>query len=291
VSEEGFSGADRIVTEVTKDASIAPGPMPEAAPPSPELVSLGNQLDAVVGAGEYDRIPTLMDEFHGIISGPYWEPPRFGWLTYLYIPAAADWRNYWVEPAPSDHLYTCSWTNPRGTKLARSDIDAGRLWAFAQALPSDKVLSCEAGLGVLIKPDRFAVYDIEPTIAAMGMNHLKVDPQPPGAGGTVRQRGLVHSAVWKTGRDGSVDLLSRSTAEAFSQSISGAGYSPVQYTNKPLSLKTTVGLEFGTTYLVGVVVHILINLNDVDPRGLSSEDFKVWASLECIIPQIRIGPR
>lgn len=222
------------------------------------------------------------------------------WPKSLYIPAKADWKDYWVLPAPNENLYSYSWTpapSPGGFNMASKDD--GNLYSFQQLRSIDKFAQTEAGLGVLYVPDKtLSVVSFQPQLKCISetrwyamYNNLIV------AGTTFIKTSLI-LAVWQSIPGPSAwELVNYRQIEVAHQGPeSGSGFAQVMHNQRNFSgkdLATQFLVQSYRTYLFGVVARVSIwsTLTDSNGRPLpliQDGSFRVWGVLSCVIPQIEI---
>lgn len=223
------------------------------------------------------------------------------WPQDLYIPAGADYKQYWFTPCPSDHRYAREWVNGLESSANRANSSDGHIWAYASARISDALLDSQAGIGFFFTPSaKLAVYKIQPTIAAFGQYHwdTKIEEY---YGGTIRLRGFVYTAAWSVSPyDGS---LSRVTpygrSVVFDQSFVNQGSIPFTTVTPPWASgppATNIMLEGSHTYLIGVIAAVQIDNGWTDSQGrpipitplLPDDIWKVWCSLDCIVSSVYV---
>lgn len=96
------------------------------------------------------------------------------WPHSLYIPAKANYRNYWILPAPEDHRYKLSWTPaPMPVGYGEASHDTGKLYCIYSASAPSTGTSGQRlpwGLSILPRPPSvlliFAPKHIAPAITA-----------------------------------------------------------------------------------------------------------------------------
>lgn len=222
------------------------------------------------------------------------------WPKSLYIPAKADWKNYWILPAPKENLYSHSWTPaplPYGYNTASKDD--GSLYSFQQLRSVDKFAQTEAGLGVLYVPDKtLSVVSFQPQVNCISetrwyamYNNLIV------AGTTFIKTSLI-LAVWQSiPGPAAWELINYRQIEVARQGPdSGSGFSQVMHNQKNFTgkdLATQFLVQSYRTYLFGVVARVSIWSTLTDNYGrplplIQDGTFRVWGVLSCIIPQIEI---
>lgn len=99
------------------------------------------------------------------------DPSRFRWPAFLYIPKNADASHYWISPAPDDHRYALDWTSPPTATANRASREDGSLFSFSQ-LVNEKpgsAQSSECGVGIFYQPTMtLGVVDLQPQVDCSG---------------------------------------------------------------------------------------------------------------------------
>lgn len=107
-------------------------------------------LDAKVAAHREVTLSHLLT-FHGSQT---FDPNRFRWPSFLYIPKGANSRDYWIgASAPDNHRYGLEWTSPATATANRASRQDGTLFSFSQLLneKAGSAQSSESGVGGLLQ--------------------------------------------------------------------------------------------------------------------------------------------
>lgn len=308
----GPSGARAEVSDVATevavlDATVLPGVQIKLRQTA-ELDDLRQELERHLanGAavpqkvlGEYDSLWRTTFQ----IDRPV---PWLNWPTGLYIPAAADWRNYWFIAPPVQNRYR--WQYPVGAEtVARADVNDGALYAYAAELPGVAVGENYAIVGAThISPHNLAYATLSARATGVAEHHLLMN-LPPAVSGNAKITGSIWLVLWQRNPvDGtwelkrpfaSIELFSADGDPSGGGQQTTVGTVPRQvfdYDSGPLSVP--ILLEGGgREYVVGVeaMVHIDVNIVDgsnhpylIDRDG--GDVWYCWGHIIANVPQIQV---
>jgi hypothetical protein len=280
--------ADRRVESEAKESAL------------PSLESWQRTLDdhaALKAKG--DALPTLDFKLHDAIVRHLSETIRWRtWPQDLYVPAGADWKQYWISPCPPDHRFTHGWTGGPGSDANVANPVDGHLFAFAAARISDAHLHSEAGVGFYFTPTpKLAVYKIQPGLSALGQYRWDTGIAQD-FGGWIRLRGFLYTCAWSVSPyDGSLSLVTPyGLATAFDQSYNNQGGIPITAVTPwpPGPPAANIMLEGGRKYLIGIVAAVQIDNTWTDSQGHTIPSlppdaiWKVWCSMDCNVSSVSI---
>jgi hypothetical protein len=266
---------------------------------SKKLDELTNHLDAYAGklAISPEPLPVL-DLPSGLnFSDLVFEYPSFLWPAGLYIPADADYLQYWFLPPPQgENRYTREWVAGNGSAANRALKSTGYLFSYSAARPTDPKLRSEAGIGFVFKPSAsLAVYRIDVSTSLVGQNRYDVNTTAP-AGGTVREWGGLYTAAWQISPiDGSLSLVQPfGVVTLFDETFQNLTGIPIHSWPMNGIRSTNIMLEGGRSYLIGVIAAVQIDnhwtmsngspMQPLPPNSL----WKVWCFISGTIPQVRV---
>lgn len=275
----------------------------QAAVELDEMFGRGPVADEVVRASVRTHREKLLHHLSDRIT----ERPPFtlAWPSSLYIPAGADWKQFWIVPPPGDHRYALDWApppSPAGSNEASRG--EGTLYCGQRIRTTDRYVQAEAGLGVLFTPTRtLSVVSLQPQVHCSGEHRwfaefgTEVFSQVRVAGATKVKTSLI-LAAWQQ-IPGSVgwDLLHwKQFAVSGNGPNSGLGHgaiTPYQRSFSGAELATPFLVEAARTYLLGVVARVSVWSTLTDDRGqplplIEDGTFRVWGSLACAVPQIEV---
>jgi hypothetical protein len=219
----------------------------------------------------------------------------FLWPQGVYIPGAADYREYWPWPCPDDHRYTWQWVI--GNEVNQASAGGGHVWAYTAAGPYTAHAHSEAGIGVVFAPTAtLAMYRVTPTLVALGTTRWSILTTYYG-GGWIYEWGVLYIAAWEINPvGGSLDLVKPyGVTTIFNRSWLNQGQEPVTSVVpawSPGPQSTNLLLEGGKSYLVGVVAAVdVTNAWHVPERQWPEDaDWRTWCTLDLTVPKIEIDP-
>jgi hypothetical protein len=274
---------------------ILPRPVPAAA----ELAGLEDWQRSVeryaletTGGGKPQHVLDFRVRAKARIS----EFPALRWPSDLYIPANADYKNYWFIPCPESHRYGRQWIIPGDGPNQASEAD-GHVWAYTALNQYTPHAHSEAGVGFVFAPTAtLAVYQVQPTLSALGTYRWSISTSFYG-GGWIYEWGAIYIAAWNISPvDGSLDLVMPfGLTTVFNDSFLNQGTQAI--TNvvpawSPGPISTNLLLEGGKSYLIGVIAAVDITNTWNVPQGKwpDGSDWRTWCTLDLVIPQITIDP-
>ena len=93
-------------------------------------------------------------------------PAKFRWPEYLFIPSGADSHDYWITSPPDNHRYALAWKTPIDGPNTAS-VETGNLFVFSQLhneAPAD-TQSSTAAIGVFYEPSMtLGMVDFQPAV-------------------------------------------------------------------------------------------------------------------------------
>jgi hypothetical protein len=296
--EERAVAGSMIVREGTESLAL-PGEYDEAT------YQAAVEFDQLLGQGSGDDeslqakvLTTYRDKLlhhigHNIVDK--WPPILVGWPSSLYIPAGADWKNYWILPPSDANRYALDWTPPGGLSTA-SRVD-GTLFSQLSIRANERYVKSEAGLGVIFTPARtLSVVSLEPQVHCSGQHRWYQMMDEEIEGYTQVKTSLI-LALWHS-IPGSTpwDLIHWKEFTVIKTGPNpGSGFgavTPYQRSFNGKELATPLLVQRARTYLLGVVARVSVwSTLTVKGKPLSVHDgrnFRVWGSITCIVPQIRV---
>ena len=224
----------------------------------------------------------------------------FSWPDGMYIPSSQ--APDFVRPKPpADRFYTDAWADGKGVSSA--DAAAGTMFAWTQALTTDREVIGEAGLGIRFSPKNALSYiRFEPEVNCMVTYRAFVDFWPMLIAGTLRVQGSLLMAAWLlspvTGQPPELirpwnevpvfDTGVRDAASDLSPDIHNVN--TFQRNFSLSGLGTTFLLQGARTYILGVVARVRIRHNVTTADGkiipYDSSKFKLYADLVCAVPDM-----
>jgi len=158
--------ADETVKGTTIENLALPSPFGQRA------YDKAVEFDEMLASGPLDqaRLDPVVRDYTGVVRDNLWHFPfpwrtiEFSWPRNWYIPAAANYNDYWpfVEP-PSENRFSHQWkTETYNTALSAT----GDLGAFKRLLsPNDRFTMSEAGIGFLYRPSfSYGVVSLRPDV-------------------------------------------------------------------------------------------------------------------------------
>jgi hypothetical protein len=241
--------------------------------------------------------PVLDSKFHkGVVSRLASDAFRLTWPKDLFIPGAADWKQYWFMPAPASNRYITQWiTGPPNI----ANFSLGHCWAYGQVSVGDPTVHSEAGVGFLFAPPhQLATYTIAPTLSLAG-DYRWNTVTTAYANGTITERGLVYTAAWDVNPvGGGLSLVTPyNWATLYNEQFPGQGTIPItpvagNWVGGPAA--ANIMLEGGHTYLIGVVAAVEIYNGWTDNQGRpitklpDGSTFTVWCDLNLMVPSVSV---
>lgn len=227
-------------------------------------------------------------------------PVKFRWPEYLFIPTEANAHDYWITSPPDNHRYALGWKSPiEGPNTA--SIETGNLFVFAQLqneVPTD-TQSSSAAIGVFYEPTMtLGVVDFQPAVHFKAEFRTALEYYPALSAGGVQIYAELLLACWqKIPGPQEFDLIG---SKHFDVATSGRRDQTfgreLQQFEKSLDgpeLSAPFVVERGRKYLFGVTGRITIASNLVSSNGkplpvFNSSQLKVWGSLNCLVPQMNV---
>jgi hypothetical protein len=224
----------------------------------------------------------------------------FAWPDTMYVPS--DTASSYVRPGPSaTNFFTDAWSDGKGTSMANAA--AGTMFAWTQALTTDRDVIGEAGLGIGYSPKSSLSYvRFQPEVNCMVTYRGFVDFWPMLIAGTLRVQGSLLMAAWQLSPvTGQPPELVRPFHEVpvFDTGVRDAAsdLSPDIHNVNNLSrnfglsnLDTTFLLQGARTYILGVVPRVRVRHNVTTADGkiipYDSAKFKLYADLVCQVPDM-----
>jgi hypothetical protein len=256
-------------------------------------------FDAKVAAYRDAGLPHLLT-FRGT---QVFDPSRFAWPPFLYIPKGANSRDYWpFAAAPDDHRYALEWTSPATATANKASRQDGTLFSFAQLHneAAGSAQSSESGIGIFYNPPMsLGVIDFQPSVDCSGTLRIFLQFFPLLAAGYVEVKAYLLLAAWQV-IPGSFDLLGWKQFEVATSGRKDQSFGPEEqhfqqsFTGPSLSAPFVV--QRGRTYLLGVVGRISITSTLTADNGgplpaISNSQLRVWGAMNCVVPQIDVVTR
>src|SRR6478736_1065234 len=123
----------------------------------------------------------------------------FNWPHFLFIPAAANPREYWIGTPPDDHRYALDWTIPT-SRTNMASRENGFLTSFA-LLPSEAggdSQSSETAVGIFYDPQmNLGVVDFQPHVEYYGTLKANLNYFPTLTAGSVEVIAELQLAAWQ----------------------------------------------------------------------------------------------
>lgn len=223
----------------------------------------------------------------------------FRWPPSLYIPKDAKASHYWIGPAPDDHRYGLAWTAPASATANKASYLDGTLFSFSQLDPARArdAQSSESGLGIFYQPTMtLGVIDLQPQVDCKGTLRTFLEFFPKEAAGFVEVKAELLLAAWQQ-IPGGFDLLGFKQFDVATSGRRDQTFGPELHDFQRSFDETTLSAPFlvqrGRTYLLGVVSRISITSTLTDNQGrplppISNTEFRVWGSMNSIVPQISV---
>lgn len=254
-------------------------------------------LNAKVGAHREVTLSHLLT-LHGAHIFDRFDPNRFRWPSFLYIPKGAKSLDYWIgSPAPDNHRYAIEWTNPASATANRASRQDGTLYSFSQLHneSANTTQSSESGIGVFYEPPMtLGVIDLQPQVDCSGSLRTFLEFFPQLAAGSVEVKAQLLLAAWQP-IPGGFDLIGFKQFEVATSGRRDQSFGPeLQHFQRSFdgpSLSAPFVVQSGRTYLLGVVSRIIVTSTLTDNTGkplpnLSSALLRVWGDMSCVVPQI-----
>ena len=222
----------------------------------------------------------------------------FTWPDALYVPQN-DAKGFGFGKPPSANLYSDAWTDGKGGSNANAA--AGTMFAWSQALTTERQQMGEAGLGIRYSPKAaLSKVRFEPEVNCAITYRAFVDFWPLLIAGNVRALGSLIMACWQlspvagqppelVGSWREVPVFDTHTRDA------GSDLSPdihnvntLQRNFASSALATDFLVQSGRTYILGVVarVQVVHNVTSSDGKILANDGtkFKLYSSMVCTVP-------
>jgi len=174
------------------------------------------------------------------------------WPSGLFVPSAADYRNYWVTAPPPSNRYNEAWTS--GADANTASAQTGDLWAYASLGPSQKSLRSDAAVGFVYNPAATANYRVEVTPALITSYRYDFDTIEYADGDVTISAGVFIMA-WEI-VDGQFNLVT-SAFQSFHHEVN-QGQDGISETDVAATVPfaATIPLEQGRSYLIGAVADV-----------------------------------
>jgi hypothetical protein len=255
--------------------------------------------DAKVAAHRDVALSHLLT-FHGKPRFDIFDPDRFRWPDFLYIPKSANAGDYWpFSSAPDDHRYGLEWTSPATATANRASRQDGTLFSFSQLHNENagSAQSSESGVGVFYQPPMsLGVIDLQPQVDCSGTLRTFLEFFPELGAGYVEVKAHLLLAAWQQ-IPGSFDLLGFKQFDVATSGRRDQSFGPelqqVQRSFDGPSLSAPFVVQRGRTYLLGVVSRISVTSTLTSNTGgplppVSNSKLRVWGSMNCVVPQINV---
>jgi hypothetical protein len=265
----------------------------QAAVDLDQILSQGQVAEEAVQA----KLMTYRDKLLHHLSVGFIPLPR-PWPSFLYIPAGANWVDYWPSPPPDKNRYAHDWAltpSPAGyNEASRAD---GKIFCSQRIRTIDQFAQSEAGLGVFFTPPQTLSVSLQPNVTCSGNHrwHQMIDQS---VAGFTRVKTSLFLAGWNRipSPTNWVLINSKQFAVFDGAPQSGSGSGPIWSYDRTFSgedLATPFTVEAGRPCLLGVVarVNVWSTLTDAQGRPLPLiEDgtFRVWGSLGCVVSKIKV---
>lgn len=253
-------------------------------------------LDAKVAAHREAGLSHIMSH-HGKQT---FDPNRFRWPAFLYIPKGAKSLDYWIgAKAPDDHRYGLEWTSPATATANRASREDGTLFSFSQLLNEKAGISqsSESGVGIFYNPPMsLGVIDFQPQVDCSGTLRTFLEFFPQLAAGYVEVKAQLLLAAWQQ-IPGGFDLLGFKQFEVAASGRRDQTFGPelfnFQRSFDGSNLSAPFVVQSGRTYLLGVVARISVISTLTSNTGgplppISNTELRVWGSMNCVVPQIDV---
>jgi hypothetical protein len=227
--------------------------------------------------------------------------PKWGWPSSLYIPAQADWQNYWMMAPPTGNRYARDWATAPGYSWASRA--SGEIHTFERIRTIDRKVKSDAGVGILFTPTRtLSVVSLQPQVICSGHYQYHQDLKTENnemllTKGYTQVKTELHLGAWQAIPGPSWDLIHMKPFTIYESARESGSFSgpPSPYTRSftGLDLATPFLVEGGRTYLLGIVASVsgvstLTDIYDAPLPLITDDTFSVWGSLVCKVPQIEL---
>jgi hypothetical protein len=221
------------------------------------------------------------------------------WPDDVYIPADADYLNYWSSPPPDDHRYRYRWSNSRNGSQDGSTASerTGQLFSWVNASALDAGYIGFAGTAVAFVP-RASLSSVTARADIELVAESRWWFRPAGRIGfaAFAYRGTAYIAGWEIDPvTGAWDLLTPfGSRTVFAFDEHGRGGSPISSQRHAFSdLSTTLQLRGSHTYAIGVALEAQISFECRDKSGKpyvrrDGDDVKLWAAIAGLVPSITL---
>ncbi|SDE23797.1 hypothetical protein SAMN05421636_10466 [Pricia antarctica] len=227
-------------------------------------------------------------------------PAKFRWPEYLFIPTAANGHDYWISSPPDNHRYALAWKSPNDGPNTAS-VETGNLFVFGQLHnegPTD-TQSSTAAIGVFYEPSMtLGVVDFQPSVHFKAEFRTALEYFPALSAGGVHIYAELLLACWqKIPGPQEFDLIGVKHFDVATSGRRDQSFGPeLQQIEKSLDgpeLSAPFVVERGRKYLFAVTGRITVASNLISSDGkplpvFSSSQLKVWGSLNCLVPQMNI---
>jgi len=300
---------DTAAATGSAESAFQPGEtgVPDALPDPVEIALYGDarRIDELVehAASDHEGLLQAVRDFNVKASHALEavrRPLAHLWPRSLFIPAGADWRSYWVSAPPDSQRYKAQWLipGPEIPNVQFASADNGTLGCYEAIRPFDRLMKSEAGVGVFYSPEpTLSVVSIQPTVTCTGAHRWRNLIDHPLTMGDTWVRISLIIAAWQVLPLGQLDLVRwREVPVVDTSPQSGLGEFAISLFSRSFSgadLATTVLVERGRSYLMGVVARVLINSTLTDTLGHPIPEnftgrFNVWGLLSCRVPEIDV---
>jgi hypothetical protein len=228
----------------------------------------------------------------------------FAWPPFLYIPKGANFRDYWISPAPADHRYGLEWTSP-GASANHASVQDGTVYSFSQLINSAAGTSVqsESGIGVFYDPPMsLGVIDLQPDVNCSGDLRTMLEYSPAVlSAGYVEVKAHLLLAAWQV-IPGGFDLLGWKQFDVATSGRRDPTFGPellrFESSFSGTSLSAPFVVQRGRRYLLGVVGRVSVTstltsnhggpLKSTDGGPLPNTVLRVWGDMTCVVPQIDV---
>jgi hypothetical protein len=227
------------------------------------------------------------------------------WPSTWYIPAQADYRNYWILEPPTANRYTFGWGESQlypAPSASSGSADTGAVFAYTALNPSDTHDTAFAGVAALYRPSATLAYadvSIDADVLVQSRIWMMLG-RPTSNLPTAHIRCTAYACVWDIDPvTGAWQLVMPFTGKTLvnrsDSGLSGSAIDVVHVNMSGTALSTRVQVQGGHAYAVGFQAQVDI---DCDVRDLEGhpyqrsdvDDWKLWADMTCSVPQITIEP-
>ncbi len=249
-----------------------------------------------------DKLEGVFDYRDFVLSQYFTDRPVYtlSWPATLYIPAEADYRQYWPVPPPADHRYTDQWADTAGGRPTASSASRadGRLFAWNNVSALSPGYVAFAGTGVRFAPKASLSYaKVTADVDLITQSRWWYLPGPAAGYASLSYRATAYVAGWHIDPvSGQWELLRPfGWRTLFDFTDSGQGGSAIHTRQQAYDdLSVTLQLQGGRTYAIGVSVEASIVHDCRDRQGQPyqkrpDDDIRLWASIAGTVSSIRVA--